>query len=288
MRPTSPSSVAENSSVWRASGVSRTIRSTAGLKPMSSIRSASSRTSASIWSRRTARRSSRSISRPGVATMMSARLDRLDLRRDGDAAVDGDDVDRAGAGDRRRARRRSGWPAHGSARGSGPTGRPPASTRSTSGTPKASVLPDPVGRLDEHVALGEHVADDHGLDGEGGSGCRARRVRAPRVRTRRDRRRTAWTAWKLLCRAVRLQSPESVLQEQPKPRGGECRSTEDPSRSRLRSRDARAYGGRPRSARPLADAGVAARCGRPAAPPRRSPRRRARCSRRLHPRLRRR
>ena len=47
-RPASPSSVAEKNSVWRVAGQSATIRSTAGRKPMSSIRSASSRTSIRI------------------------------------------------------------------------------------------------------------------------------------------------------------------------------------------------------------------------------------------------
>ena len=42
--PVAPSSVAEKKSVWRLAGVWATIRSTAGLKPMSSMRSASSRT----------------------------------------------------------------------------------------------------------------------------------------------------------------------------------------------------------------------------------------------------
>ncbi len=57
--------------------VAATIRSTAGRKPMSSMRSASSSTRVRIRSSRTARRAIRSSSRPGVATRMSARLHAL-------------------------------------------------------------------------------------------------------------------------------------------------------------------------------------------------------------------
>ena len=53
-------------------GSRRTIRSTCGLKPMSSIRSASSRTSVRTRSSETSRRSIRSCRRPGVATRMCA------------------------------------------------------------------------------------------------------------------------------------------------------------------------------------------------------------------------
>ena len=38
--------------------------------------------------------------------------------------------------------------------------------RSAIGAPKAMVLPDPVGRLGEHVVPGEDVGDDELLDGE--------------------------------------------------------------------------------------------------------------------------
>ena len=53
--------------VCRSFGRRRTIRSTCGWKPMSSIRSASSRTSTLIPSSRTSPRVARSSSRPGVA-----------------------------------------------------------------------------------------------------------------------------------------------------------------------------------------------------------------------------
>ncbi len=49
-----------------------------------------------------------------------------------------------------------------------------ASMRSTIGMPNASVLPEPVGERDEHVAAGEGVGDDGGLDGEGGRHAAAR------------------------------------------------------------------------------------------------------------------
>ena len=81
--PTSPSSVAEKNIVWRSRASRRTIASTWGLKPMSSIRSASSRTSASIPSSETSRRSTRSFRRPGVATRMSAPLACLAWRPSG-------------------------------------------------------------------------------------------------------------------------------------------------------------------------------------------------------------
>ena len=113
---------------------------------MSSIRSASSRTRTRTWSSATAPRAIRSSSRPGVATRMSARLRGGDLGAEADAAVDGGDAQLARPGERLRARRRSARRARGSGRGSAPAGpSAPGSIRSTSGTPKASVLPEPVG-----------------------------------------------------------------------------------------------------------------------------------------------
>jgi hypothetical protein len=75
--PTSPSSVAEKSMVWRSTGSLRTIRSTCGLKPMSSIRSASSRTSVRMLESESILRSTRSVSLPGVAMTMCAPFARL-------------------------------------------------------------------------------------------------------------------------------------------------------------------------------------------------------------------
>ncbi|MNT69882.1 hypothetical protein D3C72_2082260 [compost metagenome] len=65
--------VAENSSVWRSDfgGVWRMIWRTCGMKPMSSMRSASSSTITSTMSRCTSPRWLKSSRRPGVATRMS-------------------------------------------------------------------------------------------------------------------------------------------------------------------------------------------------------------------------
>ncbi len=100
-RPTSPCSVAENSSVWRsrAQSSSRSC-STTGRKPMSSIRSASSSTSSRMRLSDTSRRSIRSSSRPGVATRMWARAGEARLLDDARAAVYGSDRQRARVGDR--------------------------------------------------------------------------------------------------------------------------------------------------------------------------------------------
>ena len=70
--PTVESSVAEKNIVCLAFGTWRTMRSTWGLKPMSSIRSASSRTRIFTPSSAIAWRSSRSLRRPGVATTTCA------------------------------------------------------------------------------------------------------------------------------------------------------------------------------------------------------------------------
>ena len=72
---TASSMVAENSSVWRVAGVAATMRLTEGQNPMSSMRSASSSTSACTSPRRTASWSMRSMRRPGVA--MSTSVPRL-------------------------------------------------------------------------------------------------------------------------------------------------------------------------------------------------------------------
>src|SRR5664279_4555791 len=63
--------VAEKNSVCRSLRSMATIRLMSWIKPMSSMRSASSSTSTSTWSRRSARWFTRSIRRPGVATSTS-------------------------------------------------------------------------------------------------------------------------------------------------------------------------------------------------------------------------
>ena len=109
--------------------------------------SASSSTVTSMSASVQARRSIRSIRRPGVATRTSAsRTGRSACDRH--AAVDGREVTPSG-GRAGPARRRPAWPVRGSAPGPGRAGlsdagpRWPAS-RVSSGRPKASVLPDPV------------------------------------------------------------------------------------------------------------------------------------------------
>ena len=69
--PTTPSSVAENSKVWRLAGVAATMASMSSAKPMSSMRSASSRISTSTSDSLILRRLRWSSRRPGVATTTS-------------------------------------------------------------------------------------------------------------------------------------------------------------------------------------------------------------------------
>ena len=63
--------VALKNSVWRIGGSMATMRSTSGMKPMSSMRSASSMTSTLQSASRMRPRSNRSSSRPGVAISTS-------------------------------------------------------------------------------------------------------------------------------------------------------------------------------------------------------------------------
>ena len=64
--------VAEKNSVWRVNGTSLQMRSMSGMKPMSSIRSASSMTRISIAFRSRPPRPVKSSRRPGVAMTTSA------------------------------------------------------------------------------------------------------------------------------------------------------------------------------------------------------------------------
>ena len=70
--PTAPSSVAENISTWRSGFTCSRMRRTAGMKPMSARRSASSMTTWRTSSRRRAPIDNRSSSRPGQATTIEA------------------------------------------------------------------------------------------------------------------------------------------------------------------------------------------------------------------------
>ena len=132
--------------VWRFDGRRRRIFSTWGLKPMSSIRSASSRTSVSIASEGDEAPVGEILSRPGVATTTWAPCSALGLRADGRAAVRGLDLDALGLADQRRARRAPASRARGSGRARARGARRCAGRdRSTIGSPKARVLPEPVG-----------------------------------------------------------------------------------------------------------------------------------------------
>ena len=71
MRAMGPAIVAEKSAVWRFSGRADRIFSRSSAKPMSSISSASSRTTISTSSKRIVPRSRWSTQRPGVATTTS-------------------------------------------------------------------------------------------------------------------------------------------------------------------------------------------------------------------------
>ena len=187
---------AENSSVWRSRAHILTILSTTGRKPMSSIRSASSSTSSLIRLSDTSRRSIRSSSRPGVATRMCARAaSRACLTIPAPpytAAIDSARACAIGAQvvDDLRS------PARASARARARDGRASESfSRSTIGTPNASVLPDPVGRLRQHVVPGEHVGNDHASGRRTAFRSRARRARLRRPRTRRGRRTFDASCW---------------------------------------------------------------------------------------------
>ena len=128
---------------------SATMRSTAGRKPMSSIRSASSRTRIRTCASETAPRSIRSSRRPGRGDERCAALRAASaLALDAGAAVDGGDREGAGVSDRAElvddlAGQLAGRDED-QRRGRG--GRSPRCGR-RAGSPKASVLPEPVGDL---------------------------------------------------------------------------------------------------------------------------------------------
>ena len=86
--------VAEKSRFWRSAGSVARIRRMSRMNPMSSIRSASSRTRTSTAEKSTVRWPMWSRSRPGVATTISGPLRRpAELRLVADAAVDRDRAD---------------------------------------------------------------------------------------------------------------------------------------------------------------------------------------------------
>ena len=143
--------VAEKNSVCRFFGMQATIFRMSRMKPMSSMRSASSRTSTETPSKVTARLLWRSSRRPGVATRMSTPpRERADLLAHRHAADDQHglqaEVAAVGRGSCRRSGRRV--RASGTARGRAPTSAartaPAAARRCRIGSAKAAVLPVPV------------------------------------------------------------------------------------------------------------------------------------------------
>ncbi len=129
-------------------GTRRTRRSTAGRKPMSSMRSASSRTRISTFD------SEIGVAGEQVLEATRGRDDHvrragvLDLLLEADAAVDGGDADARGPRPSGAARRRSGSAS--SRVGASTSAAMPrcfGSSGSTVGAPKAIVLPEPVGDL---------------------------------------------------------------------------------------------------------------------------------------------
>ena len=164
--------VAENSSVRRFCGSACTTWRSAGMKPMSSMRSASSSVSISIFDRSIVRFCMRSMSRPGVATMTSAPRRSEDLarrmptppkmtatRRRASAAYAFNESAPA-------ARAHASAPARARAAPS----MPRLPSRSIIGRPNAAVLPVPVWARDE-VDAGQD--DRNGLVSNGGRVYRA-------------------------------------------------------------------------------------------------------------------
>ena len=152
--PTSPSSVAEKNIVWRSRGDRCTIRSTCGLKPMSSIRSASSRTRIATASSVTHAPVDRGpAAGPGVATSTCASRGGLRLR-----------AERRRRRRRTRPRGRAAAPSGRAPRSPGRRARGSARGRARRGGPSSgpSALDDR-DRERERLAgagrrLGEHVA----------------------------------------------------------------------------------------------------------------------------------
>ena len=164
MRSTSPSSVAENSIVWRSLGVAAMMRSTSGRKPMSSMRSASSRTRILVFLSETAPRSMRSSRRPGVATRICARRASFACFCDAGAAVDGCDREVAHRGDRPEVFSDLKRELAGGSDDERRAGRRFQAKLLDDRSGEGKGLARPGGGLDEDVAAGECVADHECLD----------------------------------------------------------------------------------------------------------------------------
>ena len=168
---TSPPVVAEKSSVCRARGSRARMRSSWGLNPMSSMRSASSSTRISTPSRRAWPCWRWSTSRPGVATTTSRRS----LQRLVWPPMPTPPMTTAPRTWRPRPKRSSSspiWRASsrvGASTSARVPGLPPpsAASRSMMGRRKAAVLPGAGGGGADHVPARQRRRDGLGLDGRG-------------------------------------------------------------------------------------------------------------------------
>ena len=162
--------VAENSAIWRVSGVFFSTASTSSMKPMRSISSASSSTRQRSCDRSSEPRSRWSMTRPGVpTTTCTPRLSALQLRPVALAAVDRQHVEagqvrgvlleRLGDLDRQLARRRQ----HQRLRRASASG----SMRARIGSANAAVLPVPVCAWPSTSRPCEQRRDGGGLDRRG-------------------------------------------------------------------------------------------------------------------------
>ena len=133
---------------------------------MSSIRSASSSTSVRTWASDTAPRAIRSSSRPGVATSDLRAAGGADLLLEADPAVDGGNLEAAGAQQRPRVLDDLGGELAGRREHQRRGARPATPDAIGERHGERERLARPGRRLGQHVATGEHVADHEPLDRE--------------------------------------------------------------------------------------------------------------------------
>ena len=198
MRLTSPSSVAEKKSVWRSWRTRLTMRSTAGRKPRSSMRSASSSTSIETESRRRRRRCDQILEAAGRGHQDVRAGGLLGLAVDADAAEGGGDAQTAGARERRRLvcdlhRELAGGHQHEAGGNLGVT-----RDALDHGDREGDRLAAARGRLGEDVASGERVAAGRAPGWGRVPRCRAARAQRRRARTRPGRGRTSYSSVQLL------------------------------------------------------------------------------------------
>ena len=135
-----------------------------------------------------------------------------------DAAVDGRNPQALRRGERRELLGDLGRELARRARGRAPAGRPSApAVRSISGSPKASVLPEPVGDCGEDVEAGERVRESDRLDREGlRDGAVGEGANEPRADAERGEggRHVGWSSFSLQgSRCKRLETPEKEDRE---------------------------------------------------------------------------